>query len=580
MNYRRTKIICTLGPSTDDEEVMRKLILNGMNVARFNFSHGTHEEHGRRLALLRKVSKELNIPVAALMDTKGPEIRTGHFTDKKVFLEEGKKVIISHADVMGTAEKFSVSYKNMDRDLKKGDQILIDDGLVGLRVDKIVDRDIYCTCMNSGPVSDYKSVNLPEVVTNLPALTEQDVSDLKYAAANDFDFVAASFIRKASDVIAIKRVLKENNAAHYEIISKIESREGVRNFDEILAVSDGIMVARGDLGVEIPVEEVPAAQKMMIHATYKAGKPCVTATQMLDSMIRNPRPTRAEVTDVANAIYDGSSAIMLSGETAAGKYPVESVQMMDKVARYTESNINYWHRFEQDNNFEQPSVSTAISHACCTTAKDLNAKAIMTVTMSGRTARSISRFRPWCPIIATTVTERVLRNLQLAWGVQAYLVKIADTEDQLFEESMALAEKNGFVEKGDVVVETCGKPLGLSGTTNSLMVQNVGNILSKGQGFGSHQVTGEIKVLKSTDFVDNLQLPNGTILVAKRIGEKQLPIIRDASALVVEAQDAEDFAKVAGSVLDIPVLIGCENATKILKNGSIATLDPIRGIIY
>lgn len=580
MNKRKTKIICTLGPATDNEDVLRKLIINGMNVARFNFSHGTYEEHGRRLAMLRRLCKELNMPVAALMDTKGPEIRTGHFVNKGVNLQEGTKVVISHEDVLGTAEKFSVSYKDMDKDLKKGDQILIDDGLVGLRVESIEDRDIHCVCTNSGPVSDYKSINLPEINTNLPALTEKDVEDLKYAATNDFDFIAASFIRKAADVIAIKRILKEYGAAHYEIISKIENREGVRNFNEILAVSDGIMIARGDLGVEIPVEEVPAVQKMMVHATYKAGKPCVTATQMLDSMIRNPRPTRAEVTDVANAIYDGSSATMLSGETAAGKYPVESLQMMDKVARFTESKIDYWKRFEQERHSELPSVSTAISHACCTTAMDLNAKAIMTVTMSGRTARAISRFRPACPIVATTVSERVLRNLQLAWGVQAFLVKIANKEDDLFAESIALAEQNGIVAKGDVVVETCGKPLGLSGTTNSLMVQNVGNILSKGLGYGNHKVTGEIMVLKSTDFVENLEMPHGTIIVAKRISEKHLPIIRGAAALVVESQGSEDYTKIAGSILDIPVLVGCENATKILKNGSIATLDPDRGIIY
>lgn len=579
MSYRRTKIVCTLGPATDDENVLRRLIKAGMNVARFNFSHGTHEEHGRRLEMIRRISKELGIAVATLMDTKGPEIRTGHFKDKVVTFMEDSEIWIRHADVLGSANEFSVTYKELDKDLKRGDRILIDDGLVGLEVINIVDRDIQCVCRNSGPVSDYKSINLPDVETHLPALTEKDIDDLKYAAQNDFDFIAASFIRKASDIIAIKRILKDFNASHFDIIAKIENREGVHNFDDILAVSDGIMIARGDLGVEIPVEEVPAAQKMMVKKTYKAGKPCITATQMLDSMMRNPRPTRAEVTDVANAIYDGSSAIMLSGETAAGKYPVESLQMMDKIARYTESQINYWKRFEQEKHSSRPSVSTAISHACCTTAMDLNAKAILTVTLSGKTARSISRFRPACPIIASTVSERVCRNLQLAWGVEAFLAKIVEQQDDLFNDSIVCAENAGLVQKGDVVVITGGTPLGLSGTTNTLKVENVGDVLCKGHGFGARSVTSEIMILKSTDFDENMTMAPGTILVAKRISEKHLPILRGAAALIVEEEGAEDFAKVAGSVLDIPVLIGCENATKLLKNGAIATVDPIRGIV-
>lgn len=579
IDIRKTKIVCTLGPACDDEATLRGLILGGMDVARLNFSHGSHEEHQQRLERLRKVSSELKIPVAVLLDTKGPEIRTGNFDPPEVFLEQGTEVIIRHEDIVGNAHEFSTSYKELHRDVVRGDLVLIDDGLVSLEVVKIVDRDVHCVVQNTGPVSNHKSINLPDVSTHLPALTEQDVRDIQFAAEHDFDFIAASFIRQASDIVDIKRILEECNAEHIEVIAKIENREGVRNFNEILSVSDGIMVARGDLGVEIPVQEVPTTQKDLIKATYKAGKPCITATQMLDSMIRNPRPTRAEVSDVANAIMDGTSAIMLSGETAAGKYPLEALRMMSSIALYTESRIDYWDNFVRERHESQPSVSNAISHACCTTAMDLKARAILTVTCSGRTARSISRFRPACPIIASTVTERVRRNLKLAWGVSTFLTDYTDNTDVLFDSSIDVAEKAGMVNQGDVVVITGGTPLGLSGTTNTLKVTNVGKLLCKGIGNGLHNVTAEALVLKSTDNVKEMDMLPGTILVAPSLTEEALPLIRKAGALVVEDHHDNSYALTASRILDVPLIYACENCSKVLKTGAIITVNPEKGYV-
>ena len=464
-NIKKTKIVCTLGPVSENEETLRELIKNGLNVCRLNFSHGSHEEHKGRMDLVKKLREELNMPTAILLDTKGPEIRTGKFDAPEVLLEEGQTFTITMKDVMGNKEMCTVSYKGLANDVKAGDTILIDDGLVGLTVKEVNGDDIVCEVQNSGIVKNHKGVNVPGVKVNLPAITEKDRSDIEFGIEQGIDFIAASFVRKVSDVLAIREILEENNATHIKIISKIENQEGVDNLDEIIAVSDGIMVARGDLGVEIPTEEIPVVQKLMIKKCNEAGKPVITATQMLDSMIRNPRPTRAEVTDVANAIYDGTDAIMLSGETAAGKYPVEAVKTMATIAKRAEETM----RNRRTKINKSKNVTDAISYATCTTAMDLDAKAILSSTASGHTARMVSKFRPDCPIIATTSDESVRRQLSLTWGVLPVMRNKSANTDQVIVNSIEAAKTAEYVNENDIVVITAGG----SETTNLIKVETV-----------------------------------------------------------------------------------------------------------
>ena len=464
-NIKKTKIVCTLGPASENEETLRELIKNGLNVCRLNFSHGSHEEHKGRMDLVKKLREELNMPTAILLDTKGPEIRTGKFDVPEVFLEEGQTFTITMKDVMGNKERCTVSYKGLANDVKPGDTILIDDGLVGLTVKEVNNDNIVCEVQNSGIVKNHKGVNVPGVKVNLPAITEKDRSDIEFGIEQGIDFIAASFVRKVSDVLAIREILEENNAEHIKIISKIENQEGVENLDEIIEVSDGIMVARGDLGVEIPTEEIPVVQKLMIKKCNEAGKPVITATQMLDSMIRNPRPTRAEVTDVANAIYDGTDAIMLSGETAAGKYPVEAVKTMATIAKRAEETM----RNRRDKINKSKNVTDAISYATCTTAMDLEAKAILSSTASGHTARMVSKFRPDCPIVATTSNESVRRQLALTWGVLPLMREKSANIDQVIVNSIEAAKTSNYVSKDDVVVITAGG----GETTNLIKVETV-----------------------------------------------------------------------------------------------------------
>ena len=413
---RKTKIVCTLGPSTDDEAVLRELILSGMNVARLNMSHGTHEEHKRRADMVKKLRKELDVPVAILLDTKGPEIRTGKFAEK-VMLTHGQKYTLTTNERPGDAEGCSITFKDLPKDVHRGSHILIDDGLIEMVVEKVTDTDIECRLLNDGPITSYKGINVPGVTLSMPYISEKDRADLEFCVKEDFEFIAASFTRSAEDIVMIRNELENNNCRDIRIIAKIENTDGVENIDDIIRVSDGIMVARGDLGVEIPMEEIPVLQKQLIHKAYVAGKQVITATQMLDSMIKNPRPTRAEATDVANAIYDGTSAIMLSGETAAGAYPVEAVRTMVRIAERTENDIDYVRQLEQWDVPVQKDVTSAISHATCTTAHDLGAVAIMTVSKTGFTARMISKFRPACPIISGTTDRKVLNQMGLSWGV-------------------------------------------------------------------------------------------------------------------------------------------------------------------
>lgn len=471
---RKTKIICTLGPSTDKEGVLETLVQEGMDVARFNFSHGTHMEQKERLIRLKEIRERLGKPIAALLDTKGPEIRIRTFVDGKVELKEGQDFMLTPDEIEGTNEKVSVTYEDLYKDLSVGDTVLIDDGLIGLEVVRIEGKNVHCIVKNGGMVSNRKGVNLPGVDVNMPFISQKDREDILFGIKEDFDFIAASFTRTAEDVEEIRQILRENGGEHINIIAKIENQQGVNNIDSIIEAADGIMVARGDMGVEIPLEEVPVIQKDIITKVYNAGKQVITATQMLDSMMKNPRPTRAETTDVANAIYQGTSAIMLSGETAAGKYPVEALKTMVRIAVRTESDIQYDKIFASRLRTEKPDMTAAISHATCMTAIDLNAEAIVTVSKTGRTARMISKYRPGCQIVGCSPDAHTCRILNMSWGVVPVLIKEEYSMEILFLHATEAAEKAGIVKEGDVVVLTAGVPLGKPGNTNLIKGTIVG----------------------------------------------------------------------------------------------------------
>lgn len=576
---RKTKIVCTLGPAVDSEEMLSSMIDCGMDVARFNFSHGNHEEQLGRLNRLKKVCKEKKTTIAYLLDTKGPEIRTGTFENPPVFLKEGEEVLIVNEDVLGNDKRFSVSYKELHKDVKPGTRILIDDGLIELEVLEVVGKDIRCLIKNQGNVSNYKSINVPDTSIQLPALTERDINDLRFGVENDFDFVAASFIRKADDVLEIRAQLDRMGGSEIKIISKIENREGVNNFEDILKVSDGIMVARGDLGVEIPAYEVPQVQKRMIRECYRYGKPVITATQMLDSMIRNPRPTRAEVSDVANAILDGTSAIMLSGETANGKYPLEAIKTMNEVAINTEKHTNYWSRFKRHDLHGHSTLGHAIAHACCTSAMDLNAKAIVAVSISGRAARMISRFRPACPVIATASSEKVVRQLRLSWGILPYLVDGVNDTDEVFELGKHVAVKSGIVKEGDVIVISAGTPVGISGTTNTLRIVSVGDYILQGEGKGNEKACAEVLNLSTLEKDCLINRGEKYILVAKNVEEEHLPLLDNVAGIVVEANQMSRFLEAWVKEKNVPVIYNCKNAVSLLSTGKSILMDPQTGII-
>lgn len=472
---RKTKIICTIGPATDDENVLRNMMISGMNVARFNFSHGEYSEHTKRFKEVEKIRDELKLPIATLLDTKGPEIRLGNFKDPAgVIIKSGDTFTLTTNECEGDETHSYVNYDRLPKDVKAGTTILINDGIISLQVNHVAGTDIVCTVVDGGRLTDHKGVNVPGVELNMPYLSQKDMNDLSYGAKMGFDFIAASFCRSATDITVMRNYLEAIGWKNAKIIAKIENGQGVDNIDEIIEVTDGIMVARGDMGVEVPFEKIPAIQKMIIEKVYKAGKIVVTATQMLESMIENPRPTRAEITDVANAIYDGTSAIMLSGESAVGKHPVEAVETMDRIAKTTEADIDYKTRF--DHFYQKPedrNITSAISHATVTTAHDLNAKAIVTVTKSGKTARMISKFRPYTPIVGATTEPQVYRQLVLSWGVIPVMCEEKKNTDALFNHAVEVSEKHGILDKGDLAVITAGIPLGMSGTTNMLKVQVV-----------------------------------------------------------------------------------------------------------
>ena len=469
---RKTKIICTIGPASQSEEKLRELMLAGMNVARFNFSHGDHEEQHGKYDRMRKVSKELNLPIAALLDTKGPEIRLRDFEGGKVMLEAGQKFTLTTKEIMGTNEIASITYKELIHDISAGTTILIDDGLIEMTVEEITDTDIICNVVNGGPVSNHKGVNVPGAELSMPYISESDKNDILFGVELGFDIIAASFVRNKEDVLEVRKILDERNSKMM-IISKIENMQGIKNLDEIIEVSDGIMVARGDMGVEVPLEEVPVLQKQIIKKAVAKGKQVITATQMLESMMHNPRPTRAETTDIANAIYDGTTAIMLSGESAQGQYPVEAVPTMARIAERTEEDIDFAGRLKKREVPGDGNITTAISHATCTLAADLDVKAIICVTMSGFTASMISRFKPSCPIIGCTVKRLVWRQLNLQWGVMPLLIQEENTAEDLFHAAIDAAVDAGYIVKGDKIIITAGMPLGISGKTNQLRVVEV-----------------------------------------------------------------------------------------------------------
>lgn len=574
----KTKIICTLGPATDDDKVLKRLMIEGMNVARFNFSHGDYKQHERNMERVKRFREELHLPIATLLDTKGPEIRIGKLKENPIMIEEGQEFVLTTKEIIGDKQCVSISYKDLVKDISVGDKILIDDGLIELKVMRLTDTDIICLVQNGGQISQMKGVNVPNVELSMPFISEKDRQDIIFGIEHGFDFIAASFTRCAEDILQIRKLLSEYNCNTMNIIAKIENMQGVRNIDEIIRVSDGIMVARGDMGVEIPIQEVPVIQKMIIKKVYNAGKQVITATQMLDSMMKNPRPTRAEATDVANAIYDGTSAIMLSGETAAGKYPVEALMTMVKIAGSAEADIDYKAAFKKREASENKDVTNAISHATCTTAHDLNAAAIVTVTKSGKTARMISKYRPDCPIIGCTTYEHVYRQMNLSWGVLPLMIKEENNTDELFEDAVAEAEKAGYVKPGELAVITAGVPLGISGTTNIIKVHVVGHILLKGQGITKKNVCASLCVCKTEEEVKK-NFKSGDILVVPETSNDIMEELKEAAGIIVEKGGANSHAAVVALSLDIPAILGAQYATDILKSGAIINLDGETGTV-
>ena len=578
---RKTKIICTLGPSTDKGDVLRDLIANGMNVARFNFSHGSYEEHGGRLAKLKALREELGKPVAALLDTKGPEIRLKEFKNGVEMLEAGQTFTLTTREVEGTKEICSITYKDLPQDVHEGGIIMLDDGLIMLRIEKVTDTDITCTVLNNGKIKTKKGVNVPGVHLSMPYLSQRDRDDIIFGVQQGFDFIAASFVRTAQDVYDIRNLLNEYDS-NIRIIAKIENREGVNNIDSILSAADAVMVARGDLGVEIDFTELPGIQKSVIDRSFSFGKPIVTATQMLDSMMVNPRPTRAEISDVANAIYDGTSAIMLSGETAAGAYPVEALKTMSAIAERTENESHYRdERFKEAHG--QISVSDATAHAACLTAKDVNAAAIVTVSESGNTARLLSKYRPTQPIIACVMDEQVQRQLSLSWGITSLLMGPARSTDELIEMSTALAQKNGYLHNGELAVVTAGVPVGVSGTTNMIKIHMVGNCLSTGVGVGRESAaltsaSGKACVCRTLDEI-RAKFKPGMVLVVPSTTNEMLEYVRDAAALVVEEAGLNSHAAIAGKALLKPTIVGAVGACSHIRDGLDIAVDCAHGSV-
>ncbi len=576
---KKTKIVCTIGPSSDSYEVLKALINEGMNVARLNFSHGTHSEHKKRIDTIKKLRDDLDEPIAIMLDTKGPEIRIKTFKDGMIRIEQGQDFTLTSEDVEGDETKVSVTYKDIAKDLKADDRVLIDDGLVEFAVISVDEKNVYMKAVNSGELSDRKGVNLPSVKVNLPTLTEKDIEDLIFGIENDVDFIAASFIRSAKDVLEIRKILESNGGDDIKIISKIENLEGVQNIDEIIEVSDGIMVARGDMGVELDEEDIPLVQKDIIRKCNLKGKFVITATQMLDSMIRNPRPTRAEVTDVANAILDGSSAIMLSGETAAGAYPVKACEMMRKIAVKIEDSLDYKIVVDSTNDEHEINITNSIAKATREAALDLDAKVIIAATTSGLTARNISKFKPKSPIIAATTNEKVRRQLAIEWGVYAIRATLASSIDDLFYESINILKNIKFVKEGELVILTAGMPLGKAGSTNIMMVKTVGKLLCKGMGIGKHKISARACVAKNAKELEET-FSDGDIIVTIGVYKDMLPYIQKSSGIITVEGGLTSQGAIVGINYHLATVVGVGEAMNSIKTGDIISIDATTGEIY
>lgn len=578
--HKKTKIVCTIGPASDSVETLQELMKAGMNVCRLNMSHGTREEQQARIDNINRARMAVDDSIAIMLDTKGPEIRIRDFENGKIDLAYGDKFIITTRDVLGDESIVSVSYQGLPQDVKPGDMILIDDGLVELEVETIEGgTDIHCIARNYGSLSNRKGVNLPHSNVQLPPLTDNDIEDLKFGIKNNIDVVAASFIRKASDVLEIRRVLEENGGDDIWIISKIESQEGVDNMDEIIEASDGVMVARGDLGVEIESRLMPMVQKEMIKKCNQAAKPVITATQMLDSMTRNPRPTRAEVTDVANAILDGSDAVMLSGETAAGKYPVESVRTMSSICVTTENSEEFRRIMDLRDDWIENSTVNSISKSTVGIARQLSAKAILSATSSGATARQVSKFRPSISIIAATFDEKVKRKMSMVWGIRPIMAEEYNNTDKVIDSSIMSALDAGYIDEGDLIVITAGIPVSVAGSTNLIQVHTVGSILAKGLGIGKFGVAGKICTGVTPDDFEG-KFEKGDVLVAPMTSKELMPFVQEATGIIVEEGGLTSHAAIVALNLGIPAIVGVDNVMDLLEDGVTVTVDPMTGIVY
>ncbi|MED3905697.1 MULTISPECIES: pyruvate kinase [Geobacillus] len=578
---RKTKIVCTIGPASESVDKLEQLIEAGMNVARLNFSHGDYEEHGRRIANIREAAQRTGKTVAILLDTKGPEIRTHNMENGAIELREGAKLVISMSEVLGTPEKISVTYPGLIDDVSVGSKILLDDGLIALEVNTVDKQagEIITTVLNGGVLKNKKGVNVPGVRVNLPGITEKDRADILFGIRQGIDFIAASFVRRASDVLEIRELLEANDALHIQIIAKIENEEGVDNIDEILEAADGLMVARGDLGVEIPAEEVPLIQKLLIKKCNMLGKPVITATQMLDSMQRNPRPTRAEASDVANAIFDGTDAVMLSGETAAGQYPVEAVRTMHQIALRTEQALEHHDILSQRTKESATTITDAIGQSVAHTALNLDVAAIVTPTVSGKTPQMVAKYRPKAPIIAVTSNEAVSRRLALVWGVYTKEARHVNTTDEMLDVAVDAAVRSGLVKHGDLVVITAGVPVGETGSTNLMKVHVISDLIAKGQGIGRKSAFGKAVVAKTAEEACQ-KMVEGGILVTINTDADMMPAIEKASAIITEEGGLTSHAAVVGLSLGIPVVVGVNNATSLFKDGQEITVDGGFGAVY
>ncbi|MDY6825771.1 MAG: pyruvate kinase [Bacillota bacterium] len=574
---RRTKIVCTMGPGVDSPDLLANLIEAGMDVARLNLSHGKQEDHFRMLKMIREVAAGTGKNVGILFDTRGPKVRTGELVSDPVNLKDGEEFILTTCPYPGDEKKVSITYPLLHQDIKPGETVLIDDGLIILQVLRVAGQDIVCKVVNGGKLHSHKGLNTPETRIKLPAIDEKDREDIKLALEQGIDFLAASFTRSVEDILEIRRLVESENS-QIMILAKIESREGIENYDSILEVADGIMVARGDLGVEIPPEEVPLLQKEFIKKCNRVGKPVITATQMLDSMIRNPRPTRAEASDVANAIFDGTDAVMLSGETAVGRFPVETVKTMSRIAKRAEEGIDYRKILDEQSNSIGSSITDAISYATCSIAQELGADAILTATQSGTTARMVSKYRPKAPIIAVSSRRRVAAQLTLTWGVISVICPPAESTDDMFSNAMQYALQKNLISNGDLVVITAGVPVGISGTTNLLRVETVGEIIARGTGVGKSAVSGEAFIV--TNEVDLNNFREGMILVSKTTDKEYLPSLEKAAGLITEEGGLTSHGAIVAINLGKPAVVGVTNVEGTIKTGEIITVDSIRGLIY